>query len=364
MTESTPTGRAAEDHQAKVRHLMALLAPGTPIRAGLERIMRGRTGALIVLGDTPEVRAVASGGFPMDVHLTPQALRELCKMDGGLIVSSDHERILAAGVHFVPDGDLPTMETGTRHRSADRVSQQTGVPVVVVSASMSTMAIFLEGRRHRIEAPDQILSRANQALDTLSSYRSRLTTEAATLTSLEVRDAVTVRDVATVARRIEMFRRIDSEVRGHVSALGVEGRLIQLQRNELTTGVDDLARLLADDYRPDQADETPFSLARLRELTWAELDDVARVAEVIGFDPDRHPLDAEVEPRGHRQLSDISDLPPRVIQSVVEHFGTLRQIVSASTVELGQLSGVGVQRAKAIREALERTLDGEPSQDR
>ncbi|MDU6339557.1 MAG: DNA integrity scanning diadenylate cyclase DisA, partial [Cutibacterium granulosum] len=200
---------------------MAILAPGMPIRAGLERIVRGHTGALIVLGDSEKVWEVASGGFVLDAQLTPQALRELCKMDGGLILSEDLERIKAAGVHFVPDGDLPTMETGTRHRSADQVSQQTGVPVVVVSASMSTMAIFLEGERHPIMEPNQLLAQANQALDTLASYRERLSVAAMNLSILEVRDSVAVDDVVQVGRRIEMFRRIDSEVRNYVSGLGV-----------------------------------------------------------------------------------------------------------------------------------------------
>ena len=186
-------------------------------------------------------------------------------MDGGLILSEDLERIKAAGVHFVPDGDLPTMETGTRHRSADQVSQQTGVPVVVVSASMSTMAIFLEGERHPIMEPNQLLAQANQALDTLASYRERLSVAAMNLSILEVRDSVAVDDVVQVGRRIEMFRRIDSEVRNYVSGLGVQGRLIQLQRKELVSGVDDLARLVSDDYRPRYADPVSYTHLRAHE---------------------------------------------------------------------------------------------------
>ena len=348
-----------EEYQARVRHLMAILAPGMPIRAGLERIVRGHTGALIVLGDSEKVWEVASGGFVLDAQLTPQALRELCKMDGGLILSEDLERIKAAGVHFVPDGDLPTMETGTRHRSADQVSQQTGVPVVVVSASMSTMAIFLEGERHPIMEPNQLLAQANQALDTLASYRERLSVAAMNLSILEVRDSVAVDDVVQVGRRIEMFRRIDSEVRNYVSGLGVQGRLIQLQRKELVSGVDDLARLVSDDYRPRYADPSTFSISALSQLTWEELDDPRRMAEAIGFDLTVHNLGSGVSPRGHRQLAAISDLSPRAAQAVVDHFGTLRSIVAASTSELSQIAGVGSQRARIIREQLQRTLDDE-----
>ena len=170
------------------------------------------------------------------------------------------------------------METGTRHRTGDRLSQQTGAPVVVVSASMSVMSLFLNGRRYPIERPEQLLARANQALATLSSYRARLVEEADNLTMLEVRDQVQVRDVAAVAQRVEMWRRIDAEVRGYVSALGVEGRLVQLQRNELSLGVEDLGRLLTEDYRPDSVAPGEFSLSGLQKLPWEDLLDVAKVA--------------------------------------------------------------------------------------
>lgn len=361
MSEATAPDKQSEQEQ--VRHLMALLAPGTPLRSGLERIVHGRTGGLIVLGETDVVREVSTGGFRLDVQLTPQALRELCKMDGGLVVSADHERILAAGVHFVPDGRLPTMETGTRHRTADRLSQQTGQPVVVVSASMSTMTLFLAGRAHPIAEPGQLLGRADQALDTLTSYRQRIVEESSSLTVLEVRDAVTVRDIASLARRVEMFRRIDAEVRGLISALGVEGRLIQLQRTELTTGIDDLARLIAEDYRPEGQDPWAFSLAALVDLSWTDLSDLDKVAAAIGFPPDTFTLQTPLRARGHRQLTQIADMPPRVAQAVVEHFGSLQALVAASIQELSQLNEVGSQRARTIRESLERIFESDRGQD-
>ncbi len=348
----------ADDRPEQVRHLMALLAPGTPIRDGLERILHGRNGALIVLGDTPEVRKVATGGFAIDVQLTPQALRELSKMDGGLILSSDHERILAAAVHFVPDGSLPTMETGTRHRSADRVSRQTGVPVVVASASMSTLAVFLDGNRYRIEEPETLLTRANQALNTLASYRGRLVDTAARLTVLEVHDVATVEDVAAVAQRVEMTRRIDAEVRGYVSALGVEGRLVGLQRDELYAGVDEQTRLLVEDYRPEEVEPWNFSLAGLRQLSWDDLGSPGLVAQTIGLDPKRYPATMVLHPRGHRQLSTIGDLSPRLAQTIVDHYGSLPALYASSTNELSELPGIGLARARSIRAALERIFEG------
>ena len=360
MTDAQSGPEASREMQAEqVRHLMALLAPGTPIREGLDRIINGRTGALIVLGDGPEINEVCSGGFPLDVRLTPQALRELSKMDGGLVVSSDHERIKGAAIHFVPDGSLPTIETGTRHRTADRLSQQTGAPVVVVSASMSVMSLFLNGRRYLIERPEQLLARANQALATLASYRGRLVEEAENLTTLEIRDQVQVRDVAAVAQRFEMWRRIDVEVRGHVSALGVEGRLVQLQRNELSLGVEDLGRLLTDDYRPSRVAPGEFSLSGLQKLSWQDLLDVTKVAEAINLGPAEHPLDSPIRARGHRQLALMTDLSSRTIQRIIDHFSDLQSLVAASTSELGDIKGVGHRRAREIRQGLESIFEGD-----
>ncbi|MSS45002.1 DNA integrity scanning protein DisA [Cutibacterium sp. WCA-380-WT-3A] len=360
MTDGQPNPDTSRDVQAeRVRHLMALLAPGTPIREGLDRIVNGRTGGLIVLGDGPEIDKVCSGGFPLDVRLTPQAMRELSKMDGGLVVSSDHERIKAAAVHFVPDGDLPTMETGTRHRTADRLSQQTGAPVVVVSASMSVMSLFLNGRRYLIEKPEQLLARANQALATLASYRRRLVEEAENLTALEIRDQVQVRDVAAVAQRFEMWRRIDAEVRGYVSALGLEGRLVQLQRNELSLGVEDLGRLLTEDYRPDSVSPGEFSLSGLQQLSWEDLLELGNVAEAINLGAAEHPLDSAIRARGHRQLTIMTDLSSRTIQRIIDHFNDLQSLVSASTSELGDIKGVGVRRAREIRQGLESIFEGD-----
>ncbi|HWB35660.1 MAG TPA: DNA integrity scanning diadenylate cyclase DisA, partial [Rugosimonospora sp.] len=119
-----------------LRATVALMAPGTVLRDGLERILRGRTGALIVLGFDKTVDTICTGGFTLDVEFSAQRLRELCKMDGAVVLSSDGTRIVRAGVHLMPDPDIPSAETGTRHRTAERVAKQTGYPVISVSQSM------------------------------------------------------------------------------------------------------------------------------------------------------------------------------------------------------------------------------------
>ncbi|MDO5498155.1 MAG: DNA integrity scanning diadenylate cyclase DisA [Propionibacteriaceae bacterium] len=335
------------DTEARAHELRAQLAPGTLLRAGLERILRGRTGALIVLGATPVVREISTGGFVLDEPFTPTALRELAKMDGAIVLSADCDRILAAGVQLMPDPQLPTLETGTRHRTAERVAQQTGCPVVTVSASMNTIAIFLDDQRFPIEAPPAILGRANLSLQTLERYRTRLQQLLARLSTLEVQDQVTIRDVALIGQRLEMVRRLETETAGYVSQLGTDGRLIGLQLVEVDSGVGSLAALLTTDYRGDDAEE--FGFDHLSELSDSELLDNALVARAIGFS---QPLDVAVTARGYRQLAGIQRLPASVAQRLICHFGGLQGIMGASSAELREVEGVGDHRARMIRDLL------------
>src|SRR3954463_1216093 len=153
-----------------VRATLALMAPGTVLRDGLERILRGRTGALIVLGHDKAVEAICTGGFPLDVEFSSTRLRELCKMDGAVVLSSDGTRIVRAAVHLMPDSAIPTEESGTRHRPAERVAKQSGYPVISVSQSMRIIGLYVNGQRHVLDDSASILSKANQALQTLERY--------------------------------------------------------------------------------------------------------------------------------------------------------------------------------------------------
>ena len=208
------------------RSTLAAVAPGTELRDGLERILRGRTGALIVLGHDRTVEQLCTGGFPLDIEFSATRLRELAKMDGAIVVGSDLSRIVRAATQLVPDPSIETSESGTRHRTAERVAKQTGFPVVSVSQSMRIVQLYFGGRRHVLEGSSALLSHSNQALATLERYRFRLDEVTATLSALEIEDLVTVRDVAAVIQRMEMVRRISGEISGYVVELGVDGRLL------------------------------------------------------------------------------------------------------------------------------------------
>lgn len=336
-----------DSDEQRLRRYQALLAPGTPLRLGLERILAGRTGALVVLGTNKIVQASCTGGFPLAVDYTPTRLRELAKMDGGIVLSNDLATIVSAGVHVVSD-PVPSLETGTRHRSADQLAKVSGIPVVTVSASMSTISLFLGGQRYPVERSDQIMQRANQALATLGRYRDRLGTVLRTLTALEVRDQVTLRDVVTVAQRLELIRRLTDELNGDVAALGVDGRLLALQLAELTHGLDEVPQQLAADYAPEDAE---LAFERLAALEDAELLEIATTARTIGFATHVHP-ESRLSPRGYRVLGNIPRLPHGLAGRLVEHFGGLQGLFGASVADLQQIDGIGASRARAIRDSL------------
>ena len=294
------------DETLRLRATLATIAPGTPLRDGLERILRGRTGALIVLGHDKVVESIATGGFTLDVPFTATGLRELAKMDGAIILDKDVTRILRAAVHLMPDHTIPSEETGTRHRTADRVARQTGFPVISVSQSMQIIAAYVGETRHVLEDSGQILSRANQALATLERYKLRLDEVSSTLSALEIEDLVTVRDVAVVAQRLEMVTRIASEIEDYVLELGTDGRLLSLQLEELITGVDTERELVIRDYLPaGRRSKTPEALLnRLESLSSTELVDPAAAARALGLGNGEH-LDGAVAPRGYRLLAKV-----------------------------------------------------------
>lgn len=346
------TDRAAGDRD-ELRETIAAVAPGTELREGLERILRGRTGALVVLGWDRQVDAICTGGFGLDVDFSATGLRELAKMDGAIIVDPVHGRIVRAAVHLVPDPTIYTSESGTRHRTAQRVAQQTGHPVISVSQSMQIIGVYLDTRRYVIEDPAQILSRANQALSTLERYRKRLDEVSGTLSALEIEDLATVRDVSAVAQRLEMVRRIATEVAGYVVELGTEGRLLSLQLDELVAGADTERQLLARDYVPHPG-SVPRHLAELDGLT--DLDLLAQLPVARALELPQLPETA-VSPRGHRLMARLPRLPGPVVDRLVDHFGGLQKLLAAGIEDLQQVEGIGELRARAVREGLSRLAE-------
>lgn len=341
--------------------LLKTLAPGSGIRDGLERIRRGRTGALIVLGFDDDVEALCDGGFEIDVAFAPTRLRELCKMDGAVVLSTDGTRIRRANVQLVPDPSLPTDESGTRHRSAERTALQTGVPVIAVSQSMNIITVYADGVRHVLKDSAEILSRANQALGTVERYRARLDAESEELFEAEMAGFASASEVVGVLRLSELLRRAAQSVSRDVVALGSDGHQLDVQLRELVADTAPDARLLLHDYLvtasglPDEAD-VDAALAGLAELPDPDLLGPRAVAQVLGFPTDAESLDERVDPRGYRALARVPRMQYSLMDKLVARFVTLPSMLRAQTEDLAALEGVGPLWARHVRQGLDRLM--------
>ncbi len=349
----------ASRHRSELLHsALAKVAPGTALREGLERIVRAKMGALIVLGDHPAVLNICSGGFLLDSAYSPQRLSELAKMDGAIILGSNEMRIARANVHLVPDPTTATSETGTRHRTAERVARSIDVPVVSVSEEMGVIAVYAGRHKHVLQEIGRLLERANQALQTLERYKLRLDDVTSTLGALEIEDVVTLRDVAVVLQRSEMVRRISDEIDMMIVELGVDARLLRLQLDELFAGTDLDLDLVVQDYCVSNDDaDVDIVLQALQNLDDDQLLDVRAVAACLvplGPDPD---LDQPVQPRGFRLLARIPRMTTALATNVIEQFGGLAKVLRATVSDLAQVPGLDEGRARVIKDALGRLAE-------
>jgi diadenylate cyclase len=334
---------------------LEMIAPGTAVREGVDAILQGRTGALICIGDSEELAFLYSGGIKLDIDYTPALLFQLAKMDGAIILSSNATKLGWANVQLMPDPTIHSLETGTRHRTAERVSKQTGALVIAISQRRSVVSLYLDGAKYILEEIPVVLAKANQALQTLDKYRSRLDQVSMRLTALEFESGVTLHDVLTVLQRAELVTRMAVEIERFIVELGAEGRLIEMQLEETMVGVASDKSALVHDYIVDPAgDQFANVLDSLARLAHQDLLDFGRLAELLGYDRKLNTLDHQASPRGHRILGRIPRLPKLVVHRIVADFGGLDEILAASDGELESVEGVGDMRAKDIREGLRR----------
>ena len=338
----------------KVLSAVARIAPGTELRQAIDDVIRSKEGALIVIGEPNDLAFLLSGGIRLDQSFTPQFLYELAKMDGAIIVNTPVTKIAYANVQLMPDPTIPSNETGTRHRTAERVAKQTEALVISISQQRETVTVFVGQSRYQLEPIADVLAKTNQALATLETYRTRLEQVLTRLTALEFQNAVMLDDVLVTVQRAELTTRMAEEIERACVELGEEGRLIRMQLEELVADVPDEKAALVYDYHADGgAERTREGLEALAAIPYDQLLEFELLA-VLGYPASVNPLDHSVSPRGYRVLSHIPRLPDAVVKRVVSNLAGLEGIVRASQRELEAVEGVGVVRAREIREGLRR----------
>jgi|SRR5436190_9022891 len=338
----------------KLLSALARIAPGTELRQAIDDIIRSHEGALIVIGEPAKLEFLISGGIRLDQPLTPQLLYELAKMDGAVIVNANLSKLAYANVQLMPDPAIPTAETGTRHRTAERVAKQTSALVISISQQRETVTVFVGDNRYQLDSIADVLAKTNQALHTLETYRQRLEQVLTRLTALEFQSAVVLDDVLVVLQRAEMTTRMAEDIERDCVELGTEGRLIRMQLQELVGDVPGEKTAVVYDYHTEGPAAVRNALERLARLEYGELLEFEVIAETIGYSPTINPLDYSVSPRGYRVLRHIPRVPEAVIKRVVSSLDGLEAIVRASQRELEAVDGVGAVRAQEIRDGMRR----------
>jgi diadenylate cyclase len=335
-----------------------MIAPGTALRDAIDNIVRARHGALLVFTDEEKVAPMISGGIDLNIPLQPMILYELCKMDGAILLNSDGSRILHANVQLMPDARISSNETGTRHRTAERVAKQIDSLCISISAARDVVTVYAGDIRHYMDPIRTILDKADQALRTLERFRTRWNEASTSLSLLEIQKTVTMNDVLLVLQRIEMMLVIVHLIQGYIVQLGTEGRLVQLQLEDMLVGIrEERSDILADylpaaQTLPDDTSET-LPTSRVRSV---DLLSLTYVAESLGFGKDVA-LDEQVRPRGIRLLRKIPRLGDAVTEAVVSHFSDLSHLIEAPVDELAAVPGLTLQRAREIKEGLSRIYD-------
>jgi diadenylate cyclase len=334
---------------------LEMVAPGTALRDGLDHILHARTGGLILIGDPEELSFMFSGGIKLDIDYAPALLYQVAKMDGAIVLNENVTKIVWANVQLMPDPTILSVETGTRHRTAERVSKQTDALVIALSARRDVVSLYIGGSKYIMVDIPVVLAKANQALATLDKYRSRLDQVSTRLTALEFEGGSTLHDVLTVLQRAELVTRMAVEIERYIVELGTEGRLIEMQLDETMVGVAADKAALVHDYLSEDSDDNFASVAdQLARLPHPDLLDFGRLAELLGYDRKLNTLDYPVSPRGYRILGRIPRLPRLVVTEIVREFGRLDEMLAATDAELETVEGVGEIRAKDIREGLRR----------
>ena len=338
----------------KMLEILKLVAPGTELREGLENILKAKTGALIVVSDSEDILKIADGGFKIDEEFTSTNIYELAKMDGAIILGSDLKRIIRANVQLNPDFSISTRETGTRHKTAERVAKQSGELVISISERRGIITLFKGNFRYVINDTQSVLMRANQTLQALEKYKTVFDNMLSILSEHEFDDIVTLDTVINCIYRSEIIMRMETDVKRSIIELGDEGRIVNMQLEELMANVEDEEKLIIQDYNVNKEISTQSILEEIRKIDKKNLIVSEKIVKLLGYEVSSDILDTNVSPKGYRILSKVPKMPSSIIEKTVEAFGSLQHICSASIDELDDVEGIGEIRARIINQSLKR----------
>ena len=339
------------------QELLRLIAPGTPIRDGIENILRAKTGALLLITDNNDViKEIVDGGFTINEDYTSSKLYELAKMDGAIILSGDLKKILFANAQLIPSREIETRETGTRHRTAERTAKQTGELVISISQRRNIITIFKGNFRYILEDTNAVLNKANQGIQTLERYKKVFDSRLSILNEYEFNDIVTLKNVIDVIQRAEMVMRIADEIQRQIYELGNDGRLVKMQLDELIGGLEKEELLIIKDYMASaKKKKTPEKiLEELSEISYEEAMRETTVSKLLGYETFDNYDEVGVYTRGYRILNKVPRMPANIVENLILSFKSFQHILDADIESLDEVDGIGEVRARTIKQSLKR----------
>ena len=339
----------------EIIEVLKTIAPGTQIREGLENILKAKTGGLIVIGDGKEVMDIVDGGFNINVEYSPARLYELAKMDGAIVISSDFKKILFANAQLIPSSSIQTVETGTRHRTAERTAKQTGDLVISISQRRNIITIFKGNNRYVLEYTAQVITKANQALQTVEKYMKVFDRKLNLLNEYEFNDIVTLENVIVAIQRAEMVMNVVDEVQKAIYELGEDGRLLEMQLEELVGDLETEELLMIKDYMVVSRRRSPDKvLEEIRKLSYEELMKSQVIAKLLGYEDFDNYDEVGVYTKGYRVLNKIPRMPSSIVENLVKSFKSFQHILAADIPQLDEVDGIGEVRARTIKQSLRR----------
>ena len=350
----TQQDTGANGREQRFSEAIRRTAPGTPLRVALDMIIDVHLGALICVGDTDAVLAAGDDGFKLDVSFTANRLFELCKMDGAVVVDRALTKILRANYHLNPDPSLPTSETGTRHRTAARMSLLTKATVISVSSRRSVVNVYVDGKGYELKSVSDLLATVNQLTVAMQSTRSQLDRKLLRLTSLELDNVVTLGDLTDIFYLFEVLMTAGEELDDCIVQLGREGKTSQMQREEYLAGMDEAYTLMVRDYARDSSEEAALAIRRrLHDTANTQLRSAKFVAKLLGFTEDLSE-DSVMTPLGLRTLSRVPVVREGMADKIVDEYGSLQEVLEAVDDDPSRLGEIGVRNPGVLANSLHR----------
>jgi len=327
-----PFSEESDKKRLTFLEVLSKLSPGKSLRTALDDILEGQTGALIVV-DCPELEGMIDGGFKINSKFTSQRLAELAKMDGAIILSDDMQKILLANVLLVPDNKIPTNETGTRHKAAERTAKQTGTIVIAVSERRNKITLFYEDRKYILENSEHLLRKATETLNILEKQKEIFEDLSKNLNVLEITKLVSVADVCSLLQRIEVITRMLDSMKRYLTELGNQGVIIRMRVRELFNRLENFEELILKDYS-----NKPVSVKKV--LSNINFDGVIDMESFSRLLFEASP-DTQISPKGYRLLSKLN-LTEKELRNLITHLDNFSGVLEASHEELSK-----ILRAKA-----------------